>query len=189
MKKEDLTKLGLTEDQIKEVQRLNGLDLEPFKAKEQELTGQLTQANSVIEERDKQLSELKNSTGDIETLKSKITQLEADNKTAAEKYQNDLKDLKLSNAIKLAINGKVHDEEIASGLFDKSKLILNDDGKVTGLDDQLKNLKETKAFLFKEEKAQEQPKDPMTGFKFGAQNSNPSPTVNEQLNAAFGLNK
>ena len=38
---------------------------------------------------------------------------------------------------------------------DRKKLILGDDGKVTGLDEQIKSLKESKPFLFKQE---EQPK-------------------------------
>ena len=36
-----------------------------------------------------------------------------------------------------------------AGLFDKTKLILSADGKVTGLDEQVKALQEGKAFLFK----------------------------------------
>ncbi|MGI6302244.1 MAG: phage scaffolding protein [Verrucomicrobiota bacterium] len=57
----------------------------------------------------------------------------------------------LTNAIKLAIAGKVHDEGLVTSLFDKSKLILSEDGKIAGLDEQLKNLNDTKKFLFKEE--------------------------------------
>lgn len=56
-----------------------------------------------------------------------------------------------STAIKLAVAGKVHDEEIAAGLFDRTKLVLGTDGKVAGLDEQLKNLQKEKAFLFKED--------------------------------------
>ena len=61
-----------------------------------------------------------------------------------------MKELKLTTAIKLAVAGKVHDEDIAAGLFDRSKLILSDDGKVTGLEEQLKSIQKEKAFLFKD---------------------------------------
>lgn len=98
--------------------------------------------------RDTQLEELKKTAGASEDLKKQIETLQADNKTAKEKYEADLKDLTLTNAVKMAIAGKVHDESLVSGLVDKSKLVIDGD-KVVGLDDQLKTLQEAKAFLFK----------------------------------------
>lgn len=102
-----------------------------------------------IADRDKQLEDLKKI--DAEGLKTEIEKLQGENKAAKEKYEADMKELTLTNAIKLAVAGKVHDEELVAGLFDKSKLILGDDGKITGLDEQLKDMQENKAFLFKEE--------------------------------------
>ena len=61
-----------------------------------------------------------------------------------------MKELKLTTAIKLAIGDSAHDADLVSGLVDKSKLLLGDDGKVTGLEEQVKALKEGKAFLFKD---------------------------------------
>ena len=71
------------------------------------------------------------------------------NKASATEYETKLKDLQFSNAIKLAIADKAQDVDLVAGLFDKSKLILGDDGKITGLDEQVKTLQESKAFLFK----------------------------------------
>lgn len=102
-----------------------------------------------LEDRDKQLEDLKEI--DAEGLKTKIETLQNENKTAKETYEKELKDLQLTNAIKLSIAGKVHDEGLVAGLFDREKLILQDDGVITGLEDQLKNIQENKAFLFKEE--------------------------------------
>ena len=53
-----------------------------------------------------------------------------------------MKELKLTTAIKLAIGDSAHDADLVSGLVDKSKLLLGDDGKVTGLEEQVKALKE-----------------------------------------------
>lgn len=61
-----------------------------------------------------------------------------------------MKELKLSTAIKVALASSVHDVDIVTGLVDKTKLILAEDGKVSGLDEQIKSIKESKAFLFKE---------------------------------------
>lgn len=118
-----------------------------------------------FKDRDKQLEDLKKTAGDSEELTKQIEQLQADNKAAAEKHAADLKDLTLTSAIKLALAGKVHDEGLVAGLFDKEKLVI-DGEKVVGLEDQLKSLQETKAFLFKEEGDNDDKKK--AGFKIGA---------------------
>ena len=92
---------------------------------------------------------LKNSKGDTEALKAQIKQLQTENNQAKEKYEDQMKNLKLTTAIQLAIGDSAQDVGIVSGLFDRDKLILGEDGKVTGLDEQLKALKESKPFLFK----------------------------------------
>lgn len=149
MKREFLEGLGLTKEVIDEIMSENGKDINKTKADYEEIKSQLDTANGAIKERDKQLKTLKDSAGDNEELQKQITELQATNKEAATKYANDLKELKLNNAIKLAINDKVHNEDMAASLFDKSKLILSDDGKVIGIEEQLENIKKDNAFLFK----------------------------------------
>lgn len=104
---------------------------------------------TTIADRDKQLETLKKNSGDAEGLKKQIEQLQADNKKAKDEAEAKLKDLQFANAIKLAIVEKAQDVDIVSGLFDKTKLILGEDGKVTGLTEQVEALKKNKAFLFK----------------------------------------
>ena len=104
---------------------------------------------NTIADRDKQLETLKNSKGDTEALKAKIKQLQTENSQEKEKFDTQMKDLRLTTAIQLAIGDSAQDVGIVSGLFDRKKLILGEDGKVTGLDEQLKALKESKPFLFK----------------------------------------
>ena len=140
-----------------------------------------------IVERDKQLDKLKQI--DAAGLKAEIEKLQGENKTAKEKYDADLKDLTLTNAVKLAIAGKVHDESIVSGLVDKSKLIIGDDGKIVGLDEQIASLKEGKAFLFKaddESLDQSGGQKNKPGFRIG----NPPPkgqqAMDDAIAAAFG---
>lgn len=106
-----------------------------------------------IKDRNTQLEDLKKSAGDNATLKQQIEQLQNDNKKKDEEYQAELKDLKLTNAIKLAITDSAQDVDLVSGLIDKSKLILSDDGKITGLDEQINGLKEGKSFLFKSQES------------------------------------
>lgn len=104
---------------------------------------------TTVADRDKQLEQLKASKGDKEALEAQIKKLQDDNKAARSEQDAKIKDLQISNAIKLAIADKAQDADIVSRLIDKTKLILGEDGKVTGLDDQVKALTESKPFLFK----------------------------------------
>lgn len=93
--------------------------------------------------------ELKRAAGDNEVLKQQIAELQVQNQQKDADYQKQLKKLQMTNAIKFAIANSAQDSDLVAGLIDKTKLLLGDDGKVTGLDDQLKVLKESKSFLLK----------------------------------------
>jgi|LSQX01.3.fsa_nt_gb hypothetical protein len=136
-----------------------------------------------ISERDKQLEELKKI--DAEGLKAEIERLQEENKAATEKYEAEIKDIQLANAIKLAVAGKAHDEDLVSQLIKKDELVLSEDGKVVGLDEQINSLKETKGFLFIEEKQDKQEEQP--GFqKVGNEQPNNHQTMDDAIAAAFG---
>ena len=97
----------------------------------------------------------------LETLKAsaaawkqQIADLQTQNQQKETEHQEELKNLKLTNAIKMAIASSAQDSDLVAGLVDRKKLILGEDGKVTGLDEQVKALKESKPFLFKQEQKQ-----------------------------------
>ena len=87
MNKEDLLKLGLTEEQAEKVLSVNTEQLKGFipKARFDEVNNAKKQAEKDLSDRDKQLETLKNSTGDIETLKQTIETLQNVNKAATDK--------------------------------------------------------------------------------------------------------
>lgn len=169
MTKQEFIALGLTEEQATKAEDASKKELEGFipKSRFDEVNTAKKQAELDIKSRDKQIEDIKKSAGDNETLTQQIATLQAENKAAKEKYEADMKDLQITNAIKLAVTGKVYDEDIAAGLFDKSKLILGDDGKITGLAEQLEGIKTAKGFLFKEDKAPA-PQPAKPGFNIGA---------------------
>ena len=144
-----------------------------------------TKLEDDIKARDIQLEELKKV--DAAGLQAEIIRLQGENKTAKETYEAELKDLTLTNAIKLAISGKVHDEDIVSQLIDKEKVIIGNEGKIVGLDEQINTLKEGKAFLFKEEPADPNNPNPTSGFKkIGNPPPNEPAAMENAIAAAFG---
>jgi hypothetical protein len=169
MTKEQFIALGLSDDLATKAAEQSANELKTYIPKHRfdEVSEEVKTLKGTVKENESALETLKKSTGDAEALKKQIDDLQKDNKTKDDKYQADLKELKLTNAIKLALAGKVHDEDLATGLFDKTKLLLGDDGKITGLDEQLKSLQESKKFLFKEEQQQQQ----RSGFRIGADGS------------------
>lgn len=161
MNKEQFVALGLSEEQADKAAAASQDELKGFvpKARFDEVNEAKKQAEKGNADRDKQLEELKKSTGDSVALQEQITKLQGDNKTASEKYEADLKELKLSAAVKLALAGEAHDPDIVAGFLDKDKIELDDSGAVKGgLDDQVKALRESKGFLFVEKDPNPTPK-------------------------------
>lgn len=155
MQRKFLENLGLEKEAIDKILDENSTDIGKAKADYDALKQERDTLAAQVTERDGQLETLKKSAGDNEALMKQIADLQADNLAAKQQYEADMKELKLFTAIKLALGDTAQDAELVTGLFDKNKLILSEDGKVTGLEEQLKTLKKEKAFLFKEEKPQQ----------------------------------
>ncbi|WP_378107212.1 phage scaffolding protein [Cohnella cellulosilytica] len=145
-----LKKLGVAEADVDKIDAEVVKELpKHFVAKTQytEVVEARKKAEKEVSDRDKQLEDLKKSSGDAAELTKKIETLQTENKAAKEKYEAEAKELRLGTAVKLALAGKVHDPDIVAGLLDKTKIELDDNGNIkTGLDDQIKALQTSKAF-------------------------------------------
>lgn len=175
MKRKFLEDMGLSKEQVDSIMDENGKDVNAAKGDLEQVRTELNQTKSLVTERDQQIETLKSSAGDNEDLKKQIADLQEENKQKDQDHQEEIKNLKLEAAIRNAIGDSAQDADLVSGLIDKGKLLLSDDGKVTGLDEQIKALKENKKFLFKEETGQKQ----WPGFQVGAsrqQGSDPGGT-------------
>lgn len=157
MTKEQFTSLGLAEDLAAKAAAESEKELKDYIPKHRfdEVSTENKTLKDTVKKSEADLEELKKTAGDSAGLTEQIQKLQDAAKEEAQKHQGELKEVKMMNAIKLAIAGKAQDEELVAGLFDKTKLILGDDGSVTGLDEQLKTLQEGKKFLFKEEQKPE----------------------------------
>ena len=162
MKKEDLLKLGLDEETAKKVEAESEKELKEYTSKEEmknyipkarfdEVNNEKKALETTIKERDTQLETLKTSTGDIEALKIQITELQTANKESGEKHAAEIHALKVTAAVDAALTGSKAKNLVAvKALLNLDKAELDDDGKVKGLADQIKNLQgaEDSKFLF-----------------------------------------
>ncbi|NHM91325.1 MULTISPECIES: phage scaffolding protein [Staphylococcus] len=151
MKRDFLRGLGLEEETVQKIVDEHHDTLRDLKneAKQAEtLKEQLEKANKELENRDKQITDLqKAKDGDNQELKDKLDQYKQENA----QYQADMKELKLNNAIKLAVAKDANDVNDVLLMLDKSNLELQEDGNVKGLEDAVKALQESKPYLFVEQ--------------------------------------
>lgn len=171
MKKEDFTAIGIDEKLAEKAAEASEKELSGYVPKERfdEVNESKKKLEASAKEHETQMETLKAAAGDNEELKKQISDLQNQNKEKEAEYQEQIKEMKLTNAIKLAISDSAQDCDLVAGLIDKGKLILGDDGKVTGLEEQVKALRERKSFLFREEKKTEDQRQ--TGFRIGSTKS------------------
>ena len=126
------------------------------------LEGQLEESKKQLTERDNQLEQLKNDSQASEQLKSRITELETQNKKTAEEYEDKIKQQdeefqtklekqKFDSALELALrDGKAKNPKAVKALLDTEKIKL-DGESLLGFEDQLKVLRESDPYLFGED--------------------------------------
>lgn len=154
MKTAFLKGLGLEKEVIDEIMAENGRDVEAEKTKAKDLQTQLDTANNTIKERDKQLETLKNSPDNPEELKKQIQLLQDDNKAAKEAHEKEMKDLKVANALEKALTeAKAKNSKAVQALLELGDDVeLNEDGTIKGLDEKIKALKKSDAYMFNDDK-------------------------------------
>lgn len=152
MKTETLRELGLTQEQIDKVMAENGKDVNAAKGNVEQLTTQVSELQTQLGERDKQLKELKTTAKDNETLTAKIAELEEANKKMATDSQAKIEGIQKNHAIENGVReAKAKNMKAVMALLDMEKITYKD-GQLSGLSEQLENLKkgEDSSFLFGE---------------------------------------
>lgn len=152
MKKEDFVALGLSEELAAKIAEKSEEELKGFvpRSRLNEEAAARKNAEASYNDVKAELDKLKESAGDNEAMQKQIRELQDELKTKESDYAKEIADLRINNAIASAIGTSAHDTDIVSGLIDKSKLILSEDGKLTGLDEQVKDIKKDKPYLFKD---------------------------------------
>lgn len=153
MNKEELLKLGLSEEQVEKVLSANAEQLKGFipKSRFDEVNNTKKQLEKDLKDRDVQLENLKNSSGDLETMKQTIENLQRDNKAVKDNFEAELAKFKLESAIdNTLLSSNAINTKAVKALLDMGKIKL--DGEVLiGINEQIEALKnaEDSKMLFK----------------------------------------
>jgi len=131
MKKEEIVALGVADEELaKKIADASAEELKGFipKARFDEVNDAKKKAEELVEERDKQLDDLKKSTGDAEALQKQIADLQDANKAAAKEYEANLKKVKresIDNQLLAEANAK--NPKAVAALLDPLDDKLDDD--------------------------------------------------------------
>lgn len=149
MKKEDLIALGLTEEQAQKVVDIHSETLKGFipKTRFDEVNETKKDLEQQIKDRDKQLKDLGEKVKGNEDAEKTIQQLQETNKTTKEQYEAKIKEMTINTAIQSKLTDTKYPDLLATK-FDKSKLVVNTDGTVSGIDEQLATIKDSYKDLF-----------------------------------------
>jgi len=151
MKREFLRGLGVEEESIQKILDEHHDSLKEYREKAEKvdsLKEELDTANSEIKERDNQITQLQDKSGDNEELNKQLDKYKQDNAD----YEKKLKEVQLNNAIKVHFAKEANDPNDVLAFIDKDKLELQEDGSVKGLEDAGKQLQESKPYLFADTK-------------------------------------
>lgn len=150
---EELKALGLTDDQIKKVMASHGQSLNAAKDKTKAdldaKTAEVDNLNKQLKDRDKDIKNLKKSSGDNEELSKQLSDLQEKYKTDTANLNEQLAKTKLNGALAEAMSGtKARNADVVKKMLNMDEISLNSEGQLIGLDEQISKLQETDAYLF-----------------------------------------
>lgn len=147
MKKEELTALGLTEEQIKDIFKLRGKELSSHKTK-------LEEYESKIAKRDEELALLTKNMikeEDYSTLKTNVDKYKALVEQTKKEYEDKITNMKFDTELEKVLSSSgAKDINLVKSVLDKESIKF-EDGKIEGLTEQLEKVKESYGYLFNEE--------------------------------------
>ena len=160
-------KLGIDEETAKKCEIASQEELKGYipKTRFDEVNNEKKTLETTLAERNSQFETLKNSTGDVESLKQQIATLQADNQKKDEAHAAEIKQLKVDSAVDTAItSAKGKNAKAIKALLNLENAELADDGTIKGLAEQIEALQKSDEYLFE---AKESKKTNVKGAKPG----------------------
>ena len=187
MTKKDFTDLGISEELATKAAEASKKELESYvqKSKYDLAVTEKETLEIQIKEHGKQLEELKKAAKGSEELEKKVKELQDNAAASKAKYEKQINDIQLNHAIDTALKeAKAKNTKAVRSLLDMNDIVL-DDGKVKGLDKQIKKLQEAEdsKFLFE---SVPQPEDGKPKIGGSTDNANSSSIGNGSANNGNG---
>ena len=187
MTKKDFTDLGISEELATKAAEASKKELEGYvqKSKYDLVVTEKETLEIQIKEHGKQLDELKKAAKGSEELEKKVKELQDNAAASKAKYEKQINDIQLNHAIDTALKeAKAKNAKAVRSLLDMNDIVL-DDGKVKGLDKQIKKLQEAEDSKFLFESAP-QPEDGKPKIGGSTDNANSSSIGNGSANNGNG---
>lgn len=168
MKKEDFVKIGIAEDLAAKCEAASLDELKDYipRARMNEVSEENKTLKQSVADRDKQLEELKKFGGDNAELKKQLEELQKQNAEQQKAHEAELVQLRLDNAIDTVLTASgARNIKAVRPFIDTAKVKLGENGKLTGLDEQLREIQKTEGYLFAEKQQKQQT---FKGFQPGA---------------------
>lgn len=152
MKKEELVELGLNDEQIAGVFKINGKDIEKFKEDLKVKETELETAKEHLQTANEQIEEL--GKVDVEKIQEKVNEYkDLYEKTKTEK-ETELQKIKFEHQLEKELTKSgVRNAKAVKALLNDEGLAYSE-GKIAGLQEQLEAIKESDNYLFKQEERQ-----------------------------------
>lgn len=152
MKREELSELGLTDEQVEAVMVSHKKEVNAFREKAEKFDEAATELSGLKEQltsRDTDIKKLTKDLGDNEELKKTVSELQDKYKGDTEKLQSQLAQTKLDSAITNALAGtKARDSSVIRALLKSDEIKLSESGELVGLNEQVAELQTSKPYLF-----------------------------------------
>lgn len=148
MKKEDLVKLGIEDEELqKQLMILHGKDIEDLKAANDTANAELEKLRAQLEEAGQTIEGFKKL--DIDGIKAAADEWKTKAEQAREEADKAISSMRFDSALEKSLTGaKAKNTKAVRALLNMESLELAEDGSIKGLDDQLEAIKSENEFLF-----------------------------------------
>lgn len=148
MKREDLKKLGLTDEQVESVMTSHGQDVQALNTQVSTLQQSEKDLKGQLASRDKDLSKLQKDNKDNEDLSTQLKTLQSEYKDLEKTSAANLVKVQRDSALNTLIGqSKAKNAKAVSALLDPDKITFKD-GQLGGAKEQLEALQESDPYLF-----------------------------------------
>jgi len=144
MKREELKKLGLSDEQMDAVMAAHGQTVQSLNTQIATLQQSETELKNQVSKNAEDLKKLQKDNSDNEELK----ELQKENAAQEEKYQESLTKVQRDSALSaLLAEAKVKNPKAVAALLDDEKIVFKD-GELSGAKEQIESLQKSDAYLF-----------------------------------------